>query len=191
MIKDDCILFEKFAWKLSDSNIIISRFVFVLTILYQLFSICVEEQQNAWPGNRVVKCAMRYNFERKFIGNESFSRMSTILRTIDGTRTGENLLLCFDDCLRLSSLHWKRSCQESFGMSQPAAALSITNMMNPHLFFCLSLSISFLLVALALACGKPVSPCYFVELFFIFVSVDLCWTKRMTEKFLWETLGCV
>ena len=46
-------------------------------------------------------------------------------------------------------------------MSQPAVALSITNMMNPHLFFCLSLSISFLLVALALPYGRPVglSPC--------------------------------
>ena len=71
------------------------------------------------------------------------------------------------------------SCQESFGMSQPAAALSSTNMMNSHLFFCLSLSISFLLVALALACGKPVSlsPCYFVELFFIFCLRRLAFYK--------------
>ena len=29
------------------SKVIISRFVYVLTILYHLFSICVEEQQNA------------------------------------------------------------------------------------------------------------------------------------------------
>ena len=40
-------------------------------------------------------------------------------------------------------------------MPQPAAALSITNMMNPHLFF-FALSISFLVVALALPCIKPV-----------------------------------
>ena len=69
--------------------------------------------------------------------------------------------------------------KESLGMPQLEAALSITNMMNPHLFFCLSLSISFLLVALALACGKPVylSPCYFVELFFIFCLRRLAFYK--------------
>jgi len=39
-------------------------------------------------------------------------------------------------------------------MPQLAAALSITNMMNPHFFFSLFL---FLLVAHALSCGKPVS----------------------------------
>ena len=32
-----------------------------------------------------------------------------------------------------------RCIKESFGMPQPAAALSITNMMNPHLFFSSSL----------------------------------------------------
>ena len=63
-----------------------------------------------------------------------------------------------------------RKCQfiwQSFGMSQPAAALSFTNMMNPHLFF-LSFSLSFLLVALAMACDKPVglSPCASKGIFF-------------------------
>ena len=42
-------------------------------------------------------------------------------------------------------------------MPQPAAALSFTNMMNPHLFF-FALSISFLLFPHALPCGKPVGP---------------------------------
>ena len=63
-----------------------------------------------------------------------------------------------------------RKCQfiwQSYGMSQPAAALSFTNMMNPHLFF-LSFSLSFLLVALAMACDKPVglSPCASKGIFF-------------------------
>ena len=58
--------------------------------------------------------------------------------------------------------------KESFGMSQPAAALSFTNMMNPHLFFFRSFSLSFLLVALAMACDKPVglSPCASKGIFF-------------------------
>ena len=53
-------------------------------------------------------------------------------------------------------------------MSQPAAALSFTNMMNPHLFFFRSFSLSFLLVALAMACDKPVglSPCASKGIFF-------------------------
>ena len=45
-------------------------------------------------------------------------------------------------------------------MPQPAAALSITNMMNPHLFFFRSFHF-FSSRPLALPCGKPVglSPC--------------------------------
>ena len=50
--------------------------------------------------------------------------------------------------------------KESFGMSQPAVALSFTNIMNPHLFFFapffFALSISYLLVARVLPCSKPV-----------------------------------
>ena len=66
--------------------------------------------------------------------------------------------------------------KESFGMSQPAAALSFTNMMNPHLFFFRSFSLSFLLVALAMACDKPVglSPCASKGIFFSSLSPSTC-----------------
>ena len=117
------------------------------TILYHLFSICVEEQQNAWPGNRVVKCTMRYKFGRKFIeicgecGLWNVKITQRILQVL---------------VLTPHSFYAK----ESFGMSQPAVALSFTNIMNPHLFFFapffFALSISYLLVARVLPCSKPV-----------------------------------
>ena len=81
--------------------------------------------------------------------------------------------------------------EESFGMPQPAAVLSITNLMNPH-FFSL---FRFLLVAWALPCSKPVGLPHVpaMELFSMSVSVDLCWsaTKHMTGKSLCEMRGCV
>ena len=49
---------------------------------------------------------------------------------------------------------------------------------------------SFLLVARALLVLLT-APFMCLPRVFIFVSLDLCWTKRMTEKFLWETLWCV
>ena len=49
------------------SKVIISRFVYVLPIIYHLSSICVEAQQNAWPGNRIEKCADAYLFRRKYV----------------------------------------------------------------------------------------------------------------------------
>ena len=51
-----------------------------------------------------------------------------------------------------------RKCQfiwQSFGMSQPAAALSFTNMMNPHLFF-FTLSPFVFFSSRVLHCRKPV-----------------------------------
>ena len=42
--------------------------------------------------------------------------------------------------------------EESFGMPQPAAALSITNMMNPHLFFFIALQSSLLPYETRAAC---------------------------------------
>ena len=47
MLRMNAFSIEKFAKKLSDSNVIISRFVYVLPIIFTLFSIFVEEQQNS------------------------------------------------------------------------------------------------------------------------------------------------
>ena len=81
----------------------------------------------------------------------------------------------------------------TFGMPQPAAALSITNSMNPHLFFfcffhVFSSRFPCLVVSLS-ACPHMSAK----ELFSMFVSVDLCWsaTKHMTGKSLCEMRGCV
>ena len=65
--------------------------------------------------------------------------------------------------------------ESQLGMPQPAAALSITNMVNPHLFF-FALSISSLLARLP-CLAVSLSACPHVpakELFIILVSVDLC-----------------
>ena len=102
------------------------------------------------------RCEMRdaYIFERKFIGNESkfslhdywgllFPQYKQLMQKQDVPTFTKKIL-----------------AKESFGMSQPAAALSFTNMMNPHLFFFapffFALSISYLLVARVLPCSKPV-----------------------------------
>ena len=68
--------------------------------------------------------------------------------------------------------------KESLGMPQLEAALSITNMMNPHLFF-FALSISFLVVALALPCIKPVGllPCASKGIIF-----HLCLSRLVLER---------
>ena len=154
-----------------------SRFIYPLCSQNYCFSLstCVKAQQNAWPGNRFVKCPDGYKCRRKFMGNE-FRRISVYSEERDHFACG----------VQASGDWFKILAKESFEMPQPAAALSITNMMNPHLFF--TISISFLLVAHALTCGQPVG-CPRVpvkELFIIFVSVDLCWTKRTTGKSLCE-----
>ena len=79
------------------------------------------------------------------------------------------------------------------GMPQTAAVLSITNMMNPHLFFFFALSISFLLVAHALPCGKPVclSPCACKGIIYHLCLRRLAFTKHMTGKSLCEMRGCL
>ena len=56
--------------------------------------------------------------------------------------------------------------------------------LSPFLFF--SSRLPWLVISLSACPHVPAR-----EFFFIIVSVDLCWTERMTEKFLWETLGCV
>ena len=55
--------------------------------------------------------------------------------------------------------------------------------LSPFLFF--SSRLPWLVISLSACPHVPAR-----EFFFIIVSVDLCWTERMTEKFLWETLGC-
>ena len=62
-----------------------------------------------------------------------------------------------------------------------------------HVFFFFALSISSLLARLP-CLAASLSACPHVpakELFIILVSVDLCWTKRMTGKSLCEMRGCV
>ena len=59
-----------FTNKLGNSDIIFSRFIYRLcqqNYCLSSLSTCVEAQQNAWPGNRFVKCADGYKFRRKCI----------------------------------------------------------------------------------------------------------------------------
>ena len=118
----------------------------------------LKRKKNAWPGNRVVKCAMRYKFGRKIIGNESRFRECERSRTIDGTRTtGVSFAIGFrivtekDSCVknRLGCRNLRRHSQLQTWWTH-----IFFFSLSPHLF-------SFLLVALALPCSKPVglSPC--------------------------------
>ena len=91
-------------------------------------STCVE--QNAWPGNRVVKCADAYIFRRKC--NEGACPC----------HEDAEILLCSMWDLSANAVELCKPCRyrlcsqnDCLGCRNPAAALSITNMMNPHLFF--------------------------------------------------------
>ena len=146
-----------------------SRFIYPLCSQNYCFSLstCVKAQQNAWPGNRFVKCPDGYKCRRKFMGNE-FRRISVYSEERDHFACG----------VQASGDWFKILAKESFEMPQPAAALSITNMMNPHLFF-FALSISFLVVALALPCIKPVGllPCASKGIIF-----HLCLSRLVLER---------
>ena len=150
----------------------------------------MEEQQNAWPGNRVVKCAMRYKFGRKFIGNESsFFRMSTS----QYFRWDQARELVHDSWSLAPLYYEKDSCQNRLGCRNLRRHSHFQTRWT-HIFFSFSFSLSFLLVALALACDKPVglSPCASKGIIYHLLRlVDLCWTKRMTGKSLCEMRGCV
>ena len=62
----------------------------------------------------------------------------------------------FPGCANILKIK-KILAKESFGMSQPAAALSFTNMMNPHLFFFFfALSPFLFFSSRVLHCRKPV-----------------------------------
>ena len=78
--------------------------------------------------------------------------------------------------------------KESFGMSQPAAALSFTNMMNPHLFFSFSIFISFLFIARALPWGIAYRPLHVLaKSFFIFCLRRLAFYKTHDREIaLWN-----
>ena len=129
-----------------------------------------------------MKCAMRYKFGHKFIGNvASICTVPWIFCQDEPDMLRRSKLVSNDRSLkqpRTAAAIWRKKilAKESFGMSQPAAALSFTNMMNPHLFFFRSFSLSFLLVALAMACDKPVglSPCASKGIFFSSLSPSTC-----------------
>ena len=160
--------------RLGNSDVIISRFyTYVLAkLFFIILSTCLKAQQNAWPGNRFVKCADAYKFRRKYILFHSLIM-----------RLGQVWTLSID--LMHQRIVW---------MPQPSAALSITNMMNPHLFF-FTLSISFFLVAHALPCGKLVGlfPCASKGIIhhLCLRQLVLNKTKRMTGKSLCEMRGWV
>ena len=152
----------------------------MVTILYHLFSICVEEQQDAWPGNRVVKCADAYKFGRKcyFASDATYKLIDlgwpllVIRRKYNSwwdehrMRDRAKLLECRDIFLR----------KKSFGMPQPTAALSITNMDETHIFF-FALSISFL-VPHDLPCSKPVSLVMFLQVIYYLRLCRLVWKRN-------------
>ena len=170
----------------------------MLPIIYHLSSICVEAQQNAWPGNRIVKCAMRYKFGHKFIGNvASICTVPWIFCQDEPDMLRRSKLVSNDRSLkqpRTAAAIWRKKipAKESFGMSQPAAALSFTNMMNPHLFFLSRSSFLFFLSRVPCLEVLPIGPFICLpRVFLSFVSVDLRFTKRMTGKSRCEMRGCL
>ena len=165
--------------KLSDSNIIKSRFVHVLPIIYRLSSICVEAQQNAWPGNRIVKCADAYIFRRKCYGESSIS-----------TNVFRNLIcfsrLFFQNFERLQNTVWDAAtCSGTLNNQHDEPTSFFFFSLSPFLFF--SSRMSCLVVSL------PAWSCACKCVSIIFVYVDLCWsaTKCMTGKSLCEMRGRV
>ena len=173
-----------------------SRFIYPLCSQNYCFSLstCVKAQQNAWPGNRFVKCADAYKCRRKFMGKwiQNHTKLHQTVCLVSVYSEERDHFACG---VQASGDWFKILAKESFEMPQPAAALSITNMMNPHLFF-FSL-FPFLFLSSHLPClVLSLSACSHVpakELFSIFVSVDLCWSaiKRMTGKSLCEMRGWV
>ena len=158
---------------------------------------------------------MRYKFGHKFIGNVASictvpwifcqdepdmlrrSKLVSNDRSLKQPRTAAAIWRkkILDDSFQQFPVFGLHPCQnmpESFGMSQPAAALSFTNMMNPHLFFLSRSSFLFFLSRVPCLEVLPIGPFICLpRVFLSFVSVDLRFTKRMTGKSRCEMRGCV
>ena len=176
-----------------------SRFIYPLCSQNYCFSLstCVKAQQNAWPGNRFVKCADAYKCRRKFMGKwiqkniQSHQAPSIGLPRIRilgrerslRLRRSSFWRLIQDSCQRIvwdaatcgGTLNYKHDEPTSFFFS-----------LFPFLF--LSSHLPCLVLSLSACSHVPAK-----ELFSIFVSVDLCWSaiKRMTGKSLCEMRGWV
>ena len=160
----------------------------MLTKLFFVISTCLKAQQNAWPENRFENCADAYIVWRKF------NRESSLwIRRHD-------YWIGIPDINYALKIHRNDSvvsdatveeCHLISKVPQVAAALSITNMMNPPFFFRL-LSISSLLVALALPCGKSIGLFMWKKRnYYHLFLVNCVWTKCMTGKSRCEMRGCV
>ena len=152
-----------------------SRFIYrscLQNYLYVFLSTWVE--QNAWPGNRVVKCADAYKCRRKcFVFTKYFSsvRPSYGLRPSNVERRYAQTYECV----------WTRiPCQTMSDMLWDAATCGGTlnyKHDEPTSFFFV-VSISFLLVARVL-CSKPVGlpPCVSKGIFF-----HVCLRRLVLER---------
>ena len=115
-----------------------------------------------------MKCADAYIFGRKYEeepGGELSLRMPERLGSGDDNEQRTYTLYLYGIII---------SAKESFGMPQPAVALSITNMMNQHYLFAFPPFLFFLSRVPCLVV-LPIGPFMCLPRgTFIFVSVDLC-----------------
>ena len=130
----------------------------MLPIIYHLSSICVEAQQNAWPGNRIEKCADAYIFRRKFV--ECRICRSMWIHCLRTTRLIADTfgLPVYFVCKQVHRIFhfaivYGLGCRNLLRQSQLQTRWT-------HIFFFRSFH-SFLFFARAVPCGKPVglSPC--------------------------------
>ena len=162
-----------------------SRFIYPLFAKLLLCRLVLNRNKTHDREIALWNARMRYKFWRKY---EEQPGVKLCLRLPERLGSGD------DNEQRTYTLYLYGiiiSAKESFGMPQPAVALSITNMMNQHYLFAFPLFL-FFLSRVPCHVVLPIGPFMCLPKgIFIFVSVDLCWTKRMTGKSRCEMRGCV
>ena len=128
---------------------------------------------------------MRYKFRRKY---EEGPGVKLSLRLPERLGSGD------DNEQRTYTLYF-------YGMNDSSHRIACRNLLwhSPfptwwtHDFFLSRSPFLFFSSRVGLPCGVAYRPLHVLasELFIIFVSVDLCWTKRMTGKSRCEMRGCV
>ena len=161
-----------------------SRFIYPLFAKLLLLRLVLKRNKTHDREIALWNARMRYKFWRKYEeepGVKLSLRLPERLGSGDDNEQWTYTLYLYGIII---------SAKESFGMPQPAVALSITNMMNLHYFFAFS---PFLFFSSRLPClvVSLSASSWASEYLSIFVSVDLCWTKRMTGKSRCEMRGCV